>query len=84
MIGALFDRIQSWFDRTPKARRAYERLSADADAVVARLDASTRGSLRDAIEARIDPPRPTPTPLRPAVVIPDELDSEAPSGPPPH
>jgi len=63
MIDALFDRVRAWFDQTPKAKRAYKRLSADADAVVVRLDASTRGSLRDAIEARIDPPRTDPTPL---------------------
>ncbi len=64
MIDALFDRVRAWFDRTPKAKRAYERLSADADGVVARLDSSTRGNLRDAIEARIDPPRTDATPMQ--------------------
>jgi hypothetical protein len=52
----LTDWIRGWFERSPKARRAYERLSADLDMVVERLESATSG-LRERIAPIIDPPR---------------------------
>ncbi len=71
--------IRSWVERSPKARRAYRRLSADLDALAARLESLIPGHLRDAIAARIDPPGTTPTPPRDAApALPEGPDSEPP------
>jgi hypothetical protein len=51
---SLTDRIRGWFERSPKAQRVYERLSADLDTVVERVDSATSG-LRDRIAPIIDP-----------------------------
>jgi hypothetical protein len=59
---SLTDRIRGWFERSPKAQRAYERLSADLDTVVERVDSATSG-LRERVGPIIDPPRqPAPGP----------------------
>jgi len=55
------DRIRSWFERSPRAQRAYRKLSADLDTVVERVDSATSG-LRDRVSPIIDPVRPEPTP----------------------
>ena len=62
MITSLTERIETWFDRSPKAQRAVKRLSADLDALVVRVEGVIPGNLRDAIAARIDPPGNAPTP----------------------
>jgi hypothetical protein len=56
MDKVLPDSIQDWLDRTPKAKRAYERIRADLDSVAGWVDNTTRGELRDKVEAMIDPP----------------------------
>lgn len=56
---SLTDRIRGWFERSPKAQRAYQRLSTDLDTVVERVDSATSG-LRDRIAPIIDPSRPMP------------------------
>jgi hypothetical protein len=53
---SLIDRIRSWFEDSPKAQRAYQRLSADLDAVVKWVDSSTSG-LRERVTPIIDPAR---------------------------
>lgn len=56
----LTDRIRTWFERTPKAQKAYRRLSRDLDTVVGRVESKT-GGLRERITPIIDPvvlPRP--------------------------
>jgi hypothetical protein len=63
----LTEQIRNWFERSPKARRAYKRLRADLDAVAAWVESATPGELRDAIAARIDPPGGAPTPAQDAV-----------------
>lgn len=55
------DRIRGWFDRSPKAQRAYRKLSADLDTVVERVESATSG-LRERVAPIIDPARPEPTP----------------------
>ena len=56
---SLTERIRNWFDRSPKAQRAYQRLSTDLDTVVERVDSATSG-LRERISPIIDPSRPEP------------------------
>ena len=58
--------MRAWLERSPKGRRAVARLSADLDALVARLEAAIPDHIRNAIAARIDPPRADPTPIRDA------------------
>ena len=53
------DRIHRWFESSPKAQRAYQRLSADLDAVVEWIESATSG-LRERIAPIIDPPANTP------------------------
>ena len=53
--------MRAWLERSPKRQRAIKRLSADLDALVARLESAVPAHVRDAIAARIDPPRDTPT-----------------------
>lgn len=76
--GSLTDKIRTWFERSPKAQRAYERLSADLDAVVERVDEATSG-LREKVGPIIDPPRQqTPPPAsNPAM---PESESSIPPG----
>jgi len=57
---SLTGKIRGWFERSPKAQRAYERLSSDLDTVVERVDAATSG-LRERVAPIIDPPPKTPT-----------------------
>ena len=57
---SLTGKIRGWFERSPKAQRAYERLSTDLDAVVERVDAVTSG-LRERVAPIIDPAPKTPT-----------------------
>ncbi|HZO28326.1 MAG TPA: hypothetical protein VFH48_20305 [Chloroflexota bacterium] len=60
--GSLTDRIRGWFERSPKAQRIYERLSADLDAVVDWVESTTSG-LRERVGPIIDPQRePAPGP----------------------
>jgi hypothetical protein len=51
---SLSDQIRGWFERSPKAQRAYQRLSADLDAVVKWVDSATSG-LRERVTPIIDP-----------------------------
>ena len=60
----LVDGVRSWFERTPKAQRAYRRLSADLDTLVERIDAATT-DLRERIGPILDPPASTATMDRP-------------------
>jgi hypothetical protein len=55
------NRIRDWFERSPKAQRAYRRLSADLDALVEWLESATSG-LRERVGPIIDPARPEPAP----------------------
>ena len=55
------DRIRDWFERSPKAQRAYRRLSADLDALVEWLESATSG-LRERVAPIIDPARPEAAP----------------------
>ncbi len=52
--------MRAWLERSPKGRRAVARLSADLDALVARLESAIPSTWRDAIAARIDPPNNAP------------------------
>ncbi len=73
--------MRAWLERSPKGRRAIARLSADLDALVARLESAIPGHIRDAIAARIDPPRTDPTPIRDgAPSSPTVVGSEPPPG----
>ena len=56
----LTDRIRDWFERSPKAQRAYRKLSADLDTVVERVESATSG-LRERVAPIIDPVRAEPT-----------------------
>ena len=79
MMNSLTDRIQTWFERSPKAQRAVKRLSADLDALVDRVEGAIPGELREPIAARIDPPGKAPTPIRDAEpAAPTDLDAEPP------
>ena len=62
MITSLTARIETWFERSPRAQQAVKRLSADLDALVVRVEGAIPGNLRDAIAVRIDPPGNAPTP----------------------
>ena len=53
---SLADQIRDWFERSPKAQRAYQRLSADLDAVAKWVDSATSG-LRERVTPIIDPAR---------------------------
>jgi hypothetical protein len=57
----LIDRIRGWFEHSPKAQQVYHRLSADLDAIVARVESATSG-LRERVGPIIDPARPEPAP----------------------
>jgi hypothetical protein len=60
---SLTGKIRGWFERSPKAQRVYERLSADLDTVVEKVDSATSG-LREKVGPIIDPPRaPAPEPI---------------------
>jgi len=82
VLQSLTDQIQSWFERTPRAQRAYEKLSADLESVGARVagyideNESLKG-IRDKVAATIDPPA-APAPPTPAA----EAASDAPIPPP--
>ena len=56
----LTDRIRGWFERSPKAQRAYRRLSADLDTIAGRVESATSG-LRERVAPIIDPSASTPT-----------------------
>ena len=65
-IHSLTERIRQWYAQSPRAQHAYERLSADVDAISARVDALVNESealkaLRDRIAAAIDPASTAPT-----------------------
>ena len=82
MITSLTERIETWFEQSPKAQRAVKRLSADLDALVVRVEGAIPADLRDAIAARIDPPGNTPSPapgITPA--LPEGPHSEPPGTP---
>jgi hypothetical protein len=80
MDTSLTEQIRTWFERSPKARRAYKRLGADLDAAAAWVESATRGGLRDAVAARIDPPGGAPTPAQDAgEATPERPSSEAPA-----
>lgn len=55
------DRIRGWFERSPKAQRAYRKLSADLDTVAGRVESATSG-LRERVSPIIDPVRPGAAP----------------------
>lgn len=73
---SLTDQIRNWFERTPKAQRAYQRLSADLDTVVERIDTATHG-LREKIGPVIDPPRVAPKANPAPQVSPDSASRTA-------
>ena len=75
MADSLTDQILNWFERTPRAQRAVERLRANLDMVATWVESSTRGDLRDRIAAIIDPPA---TPVEPATETPVEPATETP------
>jgi hypothetical protein len=90
---SLADQIRDWFERSPKAQRAYQRLSADLDAVVNWVDSATSGLL-ERVTPIIDPSRAGPaaqdgqdapnggsTPARPAAQ--DGQDAPQAEGPAP-
>jgi hypothetical protein len=59
-VRSLTERIREWYERTPRARRAYEQLSADVDTLAARVsglvnETEVLKELRDRIAAAIDP-----------------------------
>jgi hypothetical protein len=96
MADSLTDQILNWFERTPRAQRAVERLRADLDMVATWVESSTRGDLRDRIAAIIDPPATpvesttespvesaTETPVEPATETPVEPATETPVEPAP-
>jgi chromosome segregation ATPase len=63
-IRSLTEQIRDWYERSPKAQRAYEQLSTDVDAVAARVAALVEETevlkeLRDKIAASIDSPTAT-------------------------
>jgi hypothetical protein len=64
---SLTGKIKGWFERTPKAQRVYERLSADLDTVVEKVDSATSG-LREKVSPIIDPPRQAAPEATPAAV----------------
>jgi hypothetical protein len=53
--GKLTEQIRDWYEHSPKAKRAYRRLSADLDTVAARVESATSG-LRERVSPHIDPP----------------------------
>jgi hypothetical protein len=55
-IKTLTDQVKDWYDRTPWARKARQRLSEDLDTMVAQLDAAT-SELQERVRPYIDPPR---------------------------
>lgn len=64
-IRSITDKIRNWFNRTPQAQRAYERISTDLDTVVAKAESfveenDTLRDLRGKIGAAIDPPAARP------------------------
>jgi hypothetical protein len=80
------DRIHRWFESSPKAQRAYQRLSADLDAVVEWIESATSG-LRERVSPIIDPvrepaPEPAPEPpSEPGLMAAERGDAERISGP---
>ena len=71
----LVDGVRSWFERTPKAQRAYRRLSADLDTLVERIDAATT-DLRERIGPILDPPASTATMDRPEAAAASDAPTE--------
>jgi hypothetical protein len=63
----LSSRLRGWYDRSPKVQRAYEKLTADVDAVHAKVtsvveDTEALRDIRDKVAAAIDPPAPVAAP----------------------
>lgn len=71
----LVDGIRNWFERTPRAQRAYRRLSADLDTLVDRVDAAT-SELRQRIDPILDPPDSPPAAARTPTVTASDAPAE--------
>jgi hypothetical protein len=59
-IQALTQQLQQWYEQSPRAQRAYERLSADVEQVLTQVqslvnDTEALRSLRDRLTAFVDP-----------------------------
>src|SRR5437763_1174724 len=85
-VRALTDQIRNWWERTPRAQRAYEKLSADVDAVVARVETlvdetEALKDLRNKIGAVIDPLTTRPDAAVDASATPPAVEADA--SPPP-
>jgi hypothetical protein len=57
----LGSKLRGWYNRSPKIQQAYEKLSADVDAVHAKMTSAVEESpalrdIRDKVAAAIDPP----------------------------
>jgi hypothetical protein len=82
-IKAVTEKLRGWWNRTPRAQRAYEKLSTDLDHVVAKVESvveesGTLRDLRDKVGAAIDP-----TATRPDTAVPANDTPPAPPPPPP-
>ena len=55
-IKAFASDVRNWYERTPWAQRARQRLTEDLDTVVAHLDGAT-SDLQEKVRPYIDPPR---------------------------
>lgn len=86
-LRSLTDKIRNWFERTPRAQRAYEKLSADLDTVVSKVESvvdesDTLRDLRTKVGAAIDPPTTRPDAAVDAPATAPPVDAGA-SPPPP-
>jgi len=82
------DKIRSWFERTPRAQRAYEKLSADLDTVVTKVESivdenDTLRDLRTKVGAAIDPPTTRPDAAVDATSTAPTVEGETSPPPPP-
>jgi hypothetical protein len=85
-IRSLTDRIRQWYEQSPQAQHAYERLSADVDAIGAHVDALVNESealkaLRDRIAAAIDPSSAAPVSQAPEAEAPQSTVTGADDAP---
>ena len=74
-LRSVTDKIRNWFERTPQAQRAYEKISADLDTVVSKVESvveenETLRDLRGKVSAAIDPPAARPDEAVPASAAP--------------
>ena len=84
----LSSRLRGWYNRSPKVQRAYEKLTADVDAVHAKVtsvveETEALRDIRDKVAAAIDPPAQTATTAETAAqaTAPPETAPAAPAEP---